>query len=471
MSAQYNIVRLFDFAGPLKKIVGGEWDLTSRLTTKCMGIRRKIPFLINNLLNKLHDQISKIAKASVSLTRIAPELASMAHTAETDARDQAERSLQIASAAEELSAIVHDVAENIKDVAEFANQVSHNVTNARSFGEEAASHMQTIAKEVETLTQIVETAHMGSKNIEKIIQLIKQVAGQTRLLALNAGIEAARAGEYGRSFGVLAKEIGKLAEETSGAVTEIEESLTTVMVSIDKSVEAANSVNQHVIEGRNVVVSSSEALGFVNNNMITLNERVQHIALTGKEQDSAVKQITQDIQVISKIGQRQLKNASHLNNLAKEVKTCSDKLLEAVGVFRLKTHQRAKEAVAQAARMPDMLSMDRTRQENCMRRIIEQYPFLELLYVTDENGIQVTDNISSLDFQAAYGSNGYGQNWSQRPWFKKAMEKRDIYISDLYRSVASDNYCFTISTPLKGKGGKVIGVLGADVNFTQILEG
>ncbi len=81
-----------------------------------------------------------------------------------------------------------------------------------------------------------------------------------------------------------------------------------------------------------------------------------------------------------------------------------------------------------------MRGMSRTRQEAMMQQIVQQYRFVELLYITDANGQQVTNNIAGKDFTAAYGSSGYGKDWSQRPWYLEPVRTDTLYVSDIYRS-------------------------------------
>ena len=114
--------------------------------------------------------------------------------------------------------------------------------------------------------------------------------------------------------------------------------------------------------------------------------------------------------------------------------------------------------------------MQRARMESFLRRVVERHRFIELLYVTDTQGRQVVDNVAPAGFSAVYGSGGYGQRWSSRPWFKGAMNSEGVYISDIYRSAATDSFSFTISNKLVDEQGRTLGVLAADVHFEQLLK-
>ena len=97
-----------------------------------------------------------------------------------------------------------------------------------------------------------------------------------------------------------------------------------------------------------------------------------------------------------------------------------------------------------------------------MRSALAQNVFLELLYATDANGIQLTENIAPAGFTAKQTASVRGKNWSARPWFTGAMKNQATSISPIYISEASGAYCLTISTPLLAKD-RIVGVLGADI--------
>jgi hypothetical protein len=151
------------------------------------------------------------------------------------------------------------------------------------------------------------------------------------------------------------------------------------------------------------------------------------------------------------------------------VRQASEELLLSLGAFRLPAHEKARQAVEGLVVDPELLSLQRGRVEALLRRAVERYPFLELLYVTDAHGRQITENIARGGSPAANGDCVLGKDWSRRPWFRGAVQESGVYISDIYRSVASESFCFTISAMLRDERGGNLGVLGADVHFEQLL--
>jgi hypothetical protein len=150
----------------------------------------------------------------------------------------------------------------------------------------------------------------------------------------------------------------------------------------------------------------------------------------------------------------------------KQLRAIADQLLVVLGTLRLESHQRAQRIVEEISANGEVLSMDRARQENYLRSMAKSHPFIELLYITDDRGQQVTSNISAAaNVRGSYGSDGYRMDWSRRPWFRGARDSGGTYLSDLYLSAATNAFCYTVACQLQRDGQGPVGVLGADIAF------
>lgn len=412
-------------SAPLRVMTRDHWDLTANLPEPRWGRLKGLVGLVNLLFAKLQAIMIKIAGAAVSLGRVAPELSAMAQSLQTGAREQAQRAGDIAQAGRDLEASVHAIAESTQDAAAFSSQVA----------------------------QATRTLHQRSSDIGEIMGIIRRVANQTRLLSLNASVEAARAGDHGLGFAVVASEIKTLADQTMSAAQRVEEILSTIQGQVSELVTAV---------GGNAAAARDDGRN--------LHALIARIAAAGQEQERRVEKVAMDIASVAETAQEHRQSAEQLAHLGDEVRGHCEDLLTHLGFFRLPAHAKARQVVEAAAAAPEFRGLDRGRMEAFMRQIAARQSFLELLYVTDAHGRQITDNISAGRFQASYGSSGHGQNWSGRPWFRGAVEASDTYISGIYRSVATDNFCFTIATPLWDDQGRLAGVLGADVHFGDLLR-
>lgn len=416
---------------PLEDMVNGEWDLTAVLAA---GGFDRTPDLINRLLARLHESITSMATTSVMLSQVAPELANVASDLKCGAEAQAKRAAQIAADSRQMVSTVHEIADSTAAAAAFSTQVAKTAADLNE----------------------------NSKCLEEIVELISQIAMQTQIVSLNACVEAARAGEQGAAFGVVAGEMRALAGQTRDAASRVALMLTDVRGKIG---QVATAIGESSVRTEETSDSADEP---VKND--SLHALVQRIAVASKIQDDRARSVSDEVQEMAAIIAQDSAAAAHLAKLGRRVHTSCDELATTVGIFRLAAHRAARDAVARLARDPAIISMNKEAQETRMRRAIEENGFFELFYITNANGIQITSNIAPAGFQANYGSSGEGKDWSQRPWYLGAIEKNGIYISDVYRSVATEHFCFTVAAPLRGADGELLGVLGADVNFSDLLN-
>ncbi len=410
---------------PLQEMSRGNWDLNAHLPQPRWGLVRLISGVLNAMLAKLQKTVLGIAEAAVGLGRVAPELGAMAGLLQAGAREQARRAGEIAAASRDLQQSVRRIAQSTQEAAAFARQVAATTQGL----------------------------HQGSQNIGEIMGIIGRVANQTKLLSLNAAVEAARAGEHGLGFAVVASEIQTLADQTMQAAERVGEILESIQGQVEELVKAVGSQEGKLNEEGGA----------------SLHALMSRISQAGRQQEERVDQVDQDIQSVARTAREHSLSAENLSRLGQEVRGLSDSLLTGLGSFRLPAHARAREVVESVSGHAELLCLERRRMEAFLRQVVERYPFLELLYLTNAQGRQITDNIAQGAFQATYGG-GFGKNWSSRPWFRGAVSSGGTYISDLYRSVASDNFCFTISTPLRDPSGRLLGVLGADVHFGDLLR-
>ena len=109
-------------------------------------------------------------------------------------------------------------------------------------------------------------------------------------------------------------------------------------------------------------------------------------------------------------------------------------------------------------------SIDQSLQQH-----LRSLPYLELMYVTDANGMQISSNVARQGQDIWCDPTTKGKNWSHRDWFRKVRETGSSYISDIYKSEATNSFCLTLTVPIF-RNGSLVGVLGADINFEDLLS-
>lgn len=273
-----------------------EIGLLARKTNKLI---ESFSGIINNLLTAANSVVS-----SVDTLRLRSE-----KTTE-GAREQSSQAHQIATAAEEMSQTITDIARNSAVAAETSEEAMKTAYKGKEVADGAVNTVNNVYTSTIELATMVEKLNNRSSEIGEIVTVIKDIADQTNLLALNAAIEAARAGEQGRGFAVVADEVRKLAERTIKATVEISDKIGAIQ---SESVQTAHSMT----EASDEVTKATEYIKQVGNSLNHIVDSVQKV----KDQ---ITQIAAAVEQQSAAAEQVAKSIDRTQNISKEVEKMSD---------------------------------------------------------------------------------------------------------------------------------------------------
>jgi methyl-accepting chemotaxis protein len=290
---------------------------------------------IINMQNHLRGLIGQVQSSSVELTRRAQALSrDMGHVEQNGVEE--------ANAARHTAEQVSHISGRINHIGNAADQASSLSVQAGTLSHEGQEVMGGLVKEMEFVSNSVHQSatlvqQLGnySNQITSIVSVIKEIADQTNLLALNAAIEAARAGEQGRGFAVVADEVRKLAERTAGSTEEISQVIHTIQRSVEDAVKGMEAVNIQVAAGVGEVRNASNGMARINTGALDASKAVNGIHSAISESLSSLSQIEASMGNIVGLVERNGNAVGAMSNASRRVEELAGELSSAIARFRL----------------------------------------------------------------------------------------------------------------------------------------
>ncbi|WAC44093.1 methyl-accepting chemotaxis protein [Pseudomonas sp. SL4(2022)] len=441
-----------------------QYDLTSRLSDNYRWMSR-----LNDFSAGLHQRIRSSLGAAVGIASHAPQLARIAAANQQSGQTLAQSSELIASASEQVTTTLDtELVPGAAEVALLSAEVTATLHGCQQSGQAVLQQVEVIGKSEQQLALVIQQLTSRLEEVSKVIGVIASISQQTNLLALNAAIEAARAGEHGRGFAVVAEEVRRLAGHTTDATTQVGDIIERFRNGMQQLTEAGKHMHQAVADGRDGMHAVGTGLDSTRQAMDRLDSRVGQIAAGTKQIGQAVRSINGDVQNIARIAGELLGKAGQVLHHSQAVREDGDRLLAGLGDFRLEIHHAVQASVEQLACQPG-LSADVASAERLLGNTLNLDTRFELFYLVDRNGVQLSENIFAADVPHSDSSSCKGRNWQQRPWFRAAADSLRSHITQVYRSSATDDFCFTISVPILDTRGQLLRVLGADVRLSALV--
>ncbi|WP_095120920.1 methyl-accepting chemotaxis protein [Pseudomonas sp. Irchel s3f10] len=271
----------------------------------------------------LRKTIEQIAGSATQLGAAAEELSAVTEEASRGLQQQNNEIEQAATAVNEMTAAVEEVARNAVSTSEASNQSTHAAREGRDQVVKTVDAIQTMTHDVQNTAQMIEGLAAQGRDIGKVLDVIRAIAEQTNLLALNAAIEAARAGEAGRGFAVVADEVRALAHRTAQSTQEIEKMVAGIQNGTGEAVSSMQQSNQRTQTTLEMARAAGVALEQITQSIHQINERNLVIASASEEQAQVSREVDRnlvnirDLATQSAAGANQTSAATHeLSRLA-----------------------------------------------------------------------------------------------------------------------------------------------------------
>lgn len=290
---------------------------------------------LNVMAGNLKTTITEISGAADQLSTASVEMTSITESADRTLQRQNSEIEQAATAVTEMSAAVEEVARNANSTSEAAKSSSTSAEEGNRRVVNTVTAMTSLADLVDNSVVQVKALASQADDITKVLSVIRAIAEQTNLLALNAAIEAARAGEQGRGFAVVADEVRALAHRTQLSTQEIEQMITKVQSGSAAAVESMDKSRQEVYSTLTSAKDAGSSLRLITDAVLEINERNMQIATASEEQAHVARDVDRNLVSIRDLAMQSTEGARQTLEASNELSKLAVRLNDMVGKFRL----------------------------------------------------------------------------------------------------------------------------------------
>ncbi|MGF1766582.1 methyl-accepting chemotaxis protein [Enterovibrio makurazakiensis] len=319
----------------LENIASGDGDLTQRLTVRSQDEIGQLGESFNRFVAKIQVSIKEVVDASNHLREHTVQIESAIRSGVTETENQQRESDMIAAAVQEMSASSSQISQNAMDAADATGAATQEIGAAQSSVAGTVNAMSALRNRIEQSQEMITSLNHDVDSIASIVDVIRGIAEQTNLLALNAAIEAARAGEQGRGFAVVADEVRNLANKTQQSTEEIRNMIERLETGTKNAVFAMNESSEASNDTVSHIEQTAEYLDAVSTMIITINDQNSQVATASSQQRAVSEDINRNIHGIVDNGQRVHQNLGSVEQACNELAQKSLQLDKVVSGFRV----------------------------------------------------------------------------------------------------------------------------------------
>jgi methyl-accepting chemotaxis protein len=288
-----------------------------------------------DMQNKLREMIASVKNQSAQVGEMAHSLATSANKIAENVNHEADAVSSMAAAIEELSVSTTHISDQGDNAKRIANNSRSNAEEGAQVVNKTVNGLLSSAQEIKSASAEVSRLGEDASRISEVVKVIKEIADQTNLLALNAAIEAARAGEQGRGFAVVADEVRKLAERTAGATTEINQMSAKIGQVAGHALSGMDKVVKTTQQGVGDAETAQESIKHIQKNFGEVAGVIDDIAVALGEQNAAATELAKSTERVSQMSEENSGSAQNLLKLANDLEAKAREVRSSVDIFRV----------------------------------------------------------------------------------------------------------------------------------------
>ena len=318
----------------MNDIAEGEGDLTMRLDENGKDEIAMLAVAFNQFAEKVRKTVSQVAGSTAQLASAAEELDTITRETTEGVLQQQNETEQVATAMNEMTATVQEVARHAGEAASFAQSANKESVSGKNIVSETTAVINKLAAEIEQSANVINELESDSENIGSVLDVIKGIAEQTNLLALNAAIEAARAGEQGRGFAVVADEVRTLASRTQQSTEEIQNMIERLQRNSRQAVEVMQASKDCAGASVEKADEASTSLTAITQAVTNISDMNVQIATAAEEQSSVSEEINRNISNINDVVRQTAEGTGQISEASSELAQLSNDLQLLVSQFK-----------------------------------------------------------------------------------------------------------------------------------------
>jgi methyl-accepting chemotaxis protein len=287
------------------------------------------------MLEKFQASIGQVGGSSTRIAEASKDMSAITlHTTQA-IQEQKSQTEQLATAMNQMTDTVQEVAKNTAEAANGAAQAITESDAGRKVVNRTTETINSLSKSISRASSAIQKVEGDTKNVGTVLEVIRSIAEQTNLLALNAAIEAARAGEQGRGFAVVADEVRILASRTQGATQEIQQMIESLQTGTQEAVKLMTESSEFSQKGVEQTLKAGDALVGIVNAVSTINDMNIQIAGAAEEQGAVAEEIHRNVSSISEVANQTTDNAEQTAQASGDLARLADDLNTLVTQFKV----------------------------------------------------------------------------------------------------------------------------------------
>jgi len=312
-----------------------EGNLTRPIKVDGTDEAGRLLLAMQKMQEKLRDTLMRISGSATQLASAAEELNAVTDESARGLSQQNNEIEQAATAVNEMTSAVEEVARNAVSTSEASKNATASAGDGRDLVQETVNAIERMSGDVQSTADLIGNLAEESRDIGKVLDVIRGLADQTNLLALNAAIEAARAGEAGRGFAVVADEVRALAHRTQQSTSEIERMIGSIQGGTEQAVGSMRNSTERAESTLNIAKGAGLALDTINSAVVEINERNLVIAAAAEEQAAVAREVDRNLVNIRDLSAQSSNGASQTSAASGELTRLAVDLNSMVSRFSL----------------------------------------------------------------------------------------------------------------------------------------